>query len=241
MEMPRSSPTLSEVWVRPFCVGALVMLVAAVSEMPAQQQVNFCSLFDPANDGRTITSTALMFHSTVGRVDGDDTFLYSAACNGPDYFAIPEGNAKVWGKWKRFFDALPSEKHLVLEIQFEGKPEVATAHLFGSLSGWARAQVTLSKIISIKDVTERPGTRANWDAPKPETDRIEAMRGLLDVFLTPLSAPIHGNHHLLDLMSEDFRFVDLSGKVFGKNQYASMNPRWFKRLQTSKSRAQDVN
>ncbi|MBK9153061.1 MAG: hypothetical protein IPM25_02375 [Chloracidobacterium sp.] len=224
--MVRASFALNEMWALRLYICSVVILFAAVSEIRAQKQVSYCSLFDSANEGRTVISSALMFHSTVSRVDGADTFLYSPDCNGPDYFAIPEGDSKVWKKWNHFFARLPSEKDLVLEIKFEGRSEVATAHLFGSLDGWARAQVILSKIISINDVTETNGIRAKWNAEKPEVERIEEMGNLLDFFFNSLLAPRNIGQPVLDLMSDEFSFVDLTGKVFGKNQYASLDAPW---------------
>ena len=134
------------------CFFLLTLLVVAPALQGNGQSrpkfVKYCSLFDSTYDERTVSSIALMFYSTVGRVDGGDTFLYSPDCNGPDYFSIPSGNSKVWGKWQSFFDKLPPEKNLAIEIKFEGKPDVAIAGLFGSLDGWARAEIKFSKIVS---------------------------------------------------------------------------------------------
>src|SRR5688572_25921933 len=104
-----------------FCLWVVISLVGATPlQIKGQHEskfVKYCSLFDPAYQGKAVSSSALMFYSTVGRVDGGDTFLYSPQCNNPDYFAIPKGTSRVWSKWQRFFDQLPPEKNLTLEIK----------------------------------------------------------------------------------------------------------------------------
>lgn len=204
----------------------LVMAVTASAYgLHSQKFVKYCSLFD-SNQGKTVISKALMFYSTVERVDGSDTFLYSSDCNGPDFFAIPQGNSEIWKKWDRFFDNLPSEKNHVLEITFEGKSDVATAYLFGSLDGWARAQMILSKILSIREVTNREGAQARWEAAKPKVERIERMRAVLDIFVTSLYSPSNTEQGVSDHFSDEFRFVDLTGKMFRKDQYQTLYAPW---------------
>src|SRR5438874_7855845 len=105
-----------------FCLQVAILLVFATSLSANRQRkpafVKYCSLFDSTYEAKTVSSSALMFYSTVGRVDGGDTFLYSGDCNGSDYFAIPQGNSRAWAKWQNFFDKLPPEKNLTLEIKF---------------------------------------------------------------------------------------------------------------------------
>src|SRR5689334_13060920 len=50
---------------------------------------DYCAAVDSAAGGRrrTIRMKALMTWSTVARVDGGDTVLYSPRCNSGDYFA----------------------------------------------------------------------------------------------------------------------------------------------------------
>jgi len=168
-----------------------------------------------------------MFHSTIGRVDGADTFLYSADCNGPDYFAIPKGDSKVWRKWQRFFDKLPAEKNLVLQITFEGKSEVATSGLFGSLDGWARAEITFSKILSITNVTgTASGVLSDDETAKPEVERIEGLRATMRGFLGSLYVPSNTSKDILDYLTNDFHFIDLDGKSFTREEYPTVNAPW---------------
>lgn len=214
-----------------FCLWVAILFVGApalqVNGQRGPKFVKYCSLFDQTYEGKTVSSSALMFYSTVGRVDGDDTFLYSADCNGTDYFAIPEGNSKVWGKWQNFFDKLQPEKELTLEIKFEGKPDVETAGLFGSLDGWARAQIKFSKILSIRDVTPLPiAVRPDYEAPKPHIERIEGMRNKLRNFLQSLYAPSSSKTYVQDALSDQFLFVDSSGRTFKKDQYFTLHAAW---------------
>jgi hypothetical protein len=219
-------------FVQNYICLSLVTLLLAATGLHANGQhrpkfVKYCSLFDSTYEEKTVSSRALMFYSTVGRVDGADTFLYSADCNGPDYFAIPEGNSKVWGKWQTFFDKLPAEQNLALEIKFEGKPDVATSGLFGSLDGWARAQIKFSKILSIKDVTSSTNAVVpNHDAAKPRVERIETLRNDLRNFLHTLYSPSSASPHVLSSLSDDFLFVDLAGKTLKKDEYLSLNVPW---------------
>lgn len=214
-----------------FFLQVPILLVFATSLSANGQRkptfVKYCSLFDSTYEGKTVSSSALMFYSTVTRVDGADTFLYSPDCKGTDYVAIPEGNAKVWSKWDNFFDNLPTEKNLTLEIKFEGKPEVATAYLFGSLDGWARAQIKFSKVLSIRDVTSLPiAVRPDREAPKPHIERIEGMRNKLRNFLQSLYAPSSSDTYVRDSLAEEFLFVDSSGRTFKKDQYFTLRAAW---------------
>jgi hypothetical protein len=224
MEMVESSSLLRAAWV------VVLLVVASALEVSGQQSppfVKYCSLFEPTYEGKKVTSTALMFYSTVGRVDGDDTFLYSAGCNGPDYFAIPEGSSKAWGRWQAFLGKLPPEKELVLEITFEGKSEVETARLFGSLDGWVRARIIPSKVLSIRDITQTPNAvLANSDAPKPQVERIEHLQNIYRNFLQSLYAPSNAAQYVLDSLSYDFTFVDSNGKSFKKDDYHTLNAPW---------------
>ncbi len=205
----------------------MLLTGAFTAEVAGQQFVNYCSLFDSTYEGRTVRSTALMFHSTVSRVDGADTFLYSPDCNGPDYFAIPEGDSKAWGKWKHFWATLPPEKNLVLEVTFEGKPEISTTHLFGSLDGWARAQIPFSKIFSIKDITGTPRSiLANYDAARPQVERIELLKSVLQGYLLSLNDPSSTNQYVSNSLSDKFLFVDLNEKSFKKDQYLKLPAPW---------------
>lgn len=213
------------------CLSLVTLLVAATVLQASGQRrpkfVKYCSLFDSMYAKETVSSSALMFYSSVGRVDGGDTFLYSADCNGPDYFAIPEGNSKVWGKWQTFFDKLPPEKNLTLEIKFEGKPYVETAGLFGSLDGWARAQIKFSKILSIKDITsDTNAVVPNNNAAKPQVERIEGLRNDLRNFLQSLYSPSSASPYVLSSLSDNFLFVDLNAKAFKKAQYFGLNAPW---------------
>jgi len=213
------------------CFFLLTLLVVAPALQGNGQSrpkfVKYCSLFDSTYDERTVSSIALMFYSTVGRVDGGDTFLYSPDCNGPDYFSIPSGNSKVWGKWQSFFDKLPPEKNLAIEIKFEGKPDVAIAGLFGSLDGWARAEIKFSKIVSIRDVTSSTNAVVpNHNAAKPNVERIEGLRNDLRNFLQTLYSPSNARQDMLNSLPDDFVFVDFTGKSFKRDQYLSLNAPW---------------
>jgi hypothetical protein len=214
-----------------FYLSLAILLIGATALQANGQRkpkfLKYCSLFDSTFEAKTVSSRALMFYSTVSRVDGGDTFLYSRDCNEPDYVAIPRGDSKVWSKWQNFFDKLPPEEDLTLEIEFEGKPEVATAYLFGSLDGWARAEIQFSEILSIRDVTSLPSAvRPNYEAAKPQIERIEGMRISLREFLQSLYSPNTANSFVQDFLSDDFSFVDSNGKTLKKDQYLKLNTVW---------------
>ena len=212
-----------------FCLSLVALFVAAIplqaNEQRSPKFVRYCSLFDSTYEGKNVSSRALMSYSTVSRVDGGDTFLYSPDCNEADNFAIPEGNSEVWGKLQNFFNKLQPEKNLILEVKFEGKPNVETSRLFGSLEGWARAQIELSKILSIRDVTSSPdAVLADHNTAKPHIERIEGMRIDLQDFLQSLYAPSSSSSSdVQNSLPNEFSFVDLRGKRFNKNQYLMLN------------------
>lgn len=217
--------------IKYFCSLIAILLIGATTlNVNGQRRpgfVKYCSLFDPIYKGKTVSSSALMFYSTVTRVDGDDTFLYSGGCNGQDYFAIPAGKSKAWARWNAFLDKLEPEKRLILEIRFEGKPEVENAHLFGSLDGWTRAQIKFSRVLSIKDVTSLPDVvLPDYKAAKPHIERIEGVISDMQNFLQSLFHPGSAGPEVRNSMSDDFFFVDLNGKKFNKAQYFTLTAPW---------------
>lgn len=211
-----------------FSLCLAVLLIGGLSVHANGQRrpayVPYCSLFDPGYEGQKVSSRALISYSTVTRVDGADPFLYSAGCNGPDFFAIWEIEAAAWNRWERFFAKLPRQRHLILEIEFEGKPTVETSQLFGSLDGWARAQVDVSKITSIRDVTASPtAVRPDHDAARPNIERIERVKSDLREFLQSLPAPNEAYNSIKNSVTDEFIFVNSEGKTFTKAQFFALS------------------
>lgn len=119
------------------------------------KNVDYCSIFDLSNNysGQIIKSRAFMTYSTVTRVDGGDSFLYSKNCNNGDYFAVTNfSKLNNLSKWEKFFAKLPGEKNFIFEISFIGKLQTSVIPFFGHL-GWSRAEIEIFKIESMKDIT----------------------------------------------------------------------------------------
>lgn len=184
--------------------------------------VEYCSIFAPENENQRVSSKALMFYSTVGRVDGGDEFLYSAKCNAPDYFALPEASRQVWRKWDKYLASLEAEKNFVLEIEFEGKLELAGASLFGHL-GWTRARVNVSKIRSIRDVSfASDAVRPGFGLPAPLIDREKDLAYKAHVFLSSLYRAGWTVDLSNEVLGDAFVFIDSTGAIHNKMAYLKL-------------------
>lgn len=181
--------------------------------------VDICALFDSYDkyEGRTISSTALMTYSTVGRVDGGDSVLYSLKCNNPDYFAtVSGGSSKTW----KFLTDLKPESNFILEIEFVGRIKIGETLGFGHL-GWTRAEVNIQRVKSSKVLTTE--AKPNWPnhkAAAPLTARAKKVDIDGKVFLQSLYIqPKRMKDDISLLLSDDFVFKKNDGKSLSKDEY----------------------
>lgn len=155
--------------------------------------VPYCDLFEGSapKSVKAIRTTAYMAYSTVGRVDGDDTFLYSPDCNSGDFFSTVESERSAWTRYPGYLNRLASGKHHVLKITFEGSLEITNSHLYGSLDGWARANIKISKVIKLQTLTNAKDlVTPDSSSASPEVKRIEQLReDFLDFLSSLFSSP----------------------------------------------------
>jgi len=157
-----------------------------------------------------------MTWSTVARVDGGDSYLYSPACNNGDYFAVTDFSlSKENRNVRKFFRSLGAEKNFILEVDVTGRLANSFMPLFGHLS-WSRSEFKIDRINSIVDVSGQQNlVRPDREAKTPLTDLATSLKEinseLMLRFLTSLRRPD------LDEMFEDsFTATDPSGQTYGK-------------------------
>jgi hypothetical protein len=144
--------------------------VSAQTKNEKPIEVDYCTLIKSADkyDEKRVSFKALMVHSTVGRVDGGDEFLYAKDCNNEDAFTVTDySDAKEenFNKVYRFMKRLKRERNFILEVTISGRFETAKTALFGHL-GWTLHQLMVDDVASIIDVTGRPDyTKPDWKAP----------------------------------------------------------------------------
>ncbi|MEK7724148.1 MAG: hypothetical protein AAB336_07370 [Acidobacteriota bacterium] len=164
-----------------------------------------------------------MSFSTISRIDGGDTFLYSVECNNGDYFALANfSNLKDIAKWQIFFDKLPNEKNFIFEVELQGNLEVSIAPWFGHLS-WSRAKIEITEIESIKDVT-RKAQKPNYKTERPLTEK---GRTLQLVNTETLFYLVKGKTELNlgDYFSPEYILTDSNGNIFNKLNYQNLSER----------------
>jgi hypothetical protein len=177
------------------------------------------------SSGRKVFKTkVLMTYSTVPRVDGGDSFVYSDKCNSGDYFAVTNySDSTNWNKWKDFFAKLPQGKKFIFEVKLSGAIETSLTPQFGHLS-WSRAEIKITEIESIKDVT----AFAKKPDHKAETPLINFGKGLWTIG-TEVVLFLLGSKNTINIdefIAPDFVLTDALGKKFNretilnlKNQY----------------------
>ncbi len=202
-----------------FLIGYPISANAQKMKLSSIHYLDFCSLYQDQNLNKTFKSRALMFYSTIGRVDGDDSFLYSPDCNSGDYFAVYGDGSKGWKTWDSFFRNLEKkQKHYVLEVEFEGRMVLANDYLFGHL-GWARAALTTSRITSVKDVTDTGrGIQHKYKSPTPLTHQVEQLGFDCYEFLRSLYT-LTEPKQFEALLLPTFVFVDEAGQSLSKSEY----------------------
>ena len=198
-------------------------LIGQITKSPNKNS-DYCAVFRAANEKpRTVKIRALMSFSTISRIDGGDTFLYSVECNNGDYFALANfSNLKDIAKWQIFFDKLPNEKNFIFEVELQGNLEVSIAPWFGHLS-WSRAKIEITEIESIKDVT-RKAQKPNYKTERPLTEK---GRTLQLVNTETLFYLVKGKTELNlgDYFSPEYILTDSNGNIFNKLNYQNLSER----------------
>lgn len=152
-------------------MSCLCVAVSAQAKSEKPIEVDYCTLIKSADkyDEKRVSFKALMVHSTIGRVDGGDEFLYAKDCNNEDAFTVTDyGEAKEENfnkKVYRFMERLKPDRNFILEVTISGRFETAKTALFGHL-GWTLHRLMVDDVASIIDVTGRPGyAKPDWKAP----------------------------------------------------------------------------
>jgi hypothetical protein len=207
-------------------LGAVFLLLP---HLLAAEEISqpYCSIFNQIENlnNRIIKTNALMFYSTVSRVDGDDTFLYSPHCNKGDYFATVDfSNLKNSGYLRRFLTKLPGEKNFILEIYFTGKLQTSLTPAFGHLS-WAIAEMNVFDVTSIKDVTALPNTiKPDYEAATPLKSKGTELQSINSqiLFFFVFGDKSSYSQDIERYISDDFTVIDKLGRTFGKNNYLKL-------------------
>lgn len=140
---------------------ALIYALASMQLSEAQGSsqntkiLDYCSIVKTPERyiGKVIRTRALMTYSTVSRVDGGDSFLYSPLCNNGDYFVVTNyEEMQKPDKTSTFFERLANEKNFIFEVVIAGRFEYSIVPNFGHLS-WAMNELKVHRIASIRDVT----------------------------------------------------------------------------------------
>lgn len=218
----------------PTIFGAASFLFPYLLVAQATKQT-YCSIFDqPRNSiGQVVKTKALMTYSTISRVDGGDTFIYSQDCNNNDYFStIDFPKLKNLRKWNKFFEKLPSEKNFIFEIDFTGRLQFSITPRYGHLS-WSLAEMEMLEIFSIKDVTSvsairKPDEKA--DAP------LKAKGASLQIINTELLYHLILGERKFSLpnieqyISDDFPLIDKLERKFNKKDYRKLTKKGLFRI-----------
>ncbi|PYS99309.1 MAG: hypothetical protein DMF63_11845 [Acidobacteria bacterium] len=188
------------------------------------QQTEFCSAFsEGTHTTGTIRVKALMTLSTVGRVDGGDSFLYSAGCNNGDYFAVTDfSQSKDNRKTRKFLDSLAAETNFILEVDVTGRLVNSFMPSFGHLS-WARSEFKIDRIDSIVDVSGRQNlVRPDLDAVTPLTNLATSLK----VTNTQLMLRFLGSSSWPDIdgmFDDSFIAVDPNDQTYTKTTYNDLD------------------
>ena len=161
--------------------------------------------------------------STVGRVDGGDSYLYSPGCNNGDYFAVTDfSQSKDNRKVRKFFNSLAAEKNFILEVDVTGRLVNSFMPLFGHLS-WSRSEFKIDRINSIVDVSGRQNlVEPDLEADAPLTKLANSLKEingeLMLHFIGSSSWPdIDG------MFDDSFTAIDPSGQTYKKSSYNELD------------------
>jgi len=182
---------------------------------------DFCTLFEPSGDKRNVMvrTEAYMTVSTIGRVDGGDSYFFSPDCNNVDFFAVVE-LAAANKNAVRSFGRLSPEKNYIFRVRVVGKLTVSVVPVFGHL-GWSRAQFDVTAFERIKDVSNSlvtPDTKAEGKLTSAgKSLRSTNNRLMFHVLMRP------ENEYLDGLIADDFVLTDSQNREFGKNTLSKVS------------------
>lgn len=189
---------------------------------PIKTKLDYCLAFKYLkNLQQSIFKTqALLKYSTLSRVDGGDSFLYSATCNNGDYFAITNFSQLVNpNKWQKFFSELSKEKNFVFEIQFKGKLKTSIVPSYGHLA-WSRAEMEIIEIESIKEITNS-SSKPNFQAETPITNAGKTLSFIntevISYFLQARTEKV-----INEYLANNYRVINADGKTFNKTSYQKL-------------------
>lgn len=183
---------------------------------------SYCSLFNRTENyqGKIIKTRALMTYSTVGRVDGGDSFIYSQDCNSGDYFATVDfTNLKNSEKWDKFFAKLPEEKSFIFEINFVGRLQTSITPAFGHLS-WSLTEVEVSEIYTLKDVTSVAKIKKpNYKAETPLRDKGKQLENINNRIVFFFFDSKREKTEIANYVADGFMLTDTNGGQYRKDSY----------------------
>ena len=200
-----------------------ISLFVFAASVPAQR-TEFCSAFSEGTHATdTIRIKALMTWSTVSRVDGGDSYLYSPDCNNGDYFAVTDfSQLNDKGKLRRFLDSLARERNFILEADVTGRRVNSFIPLFGHLN-WSRSTFKIDRINSLVDVSSRQNlVRPDLEADTPLTDLATSLRDINSELMLKFIG--QSDMPALDEMVEaSFTATDPNGQTYRKTNYKELD------------------
>jgi hypothetical protein len=195
-----------------FAILSITPQVINAQKISAIKNIKYCDAFDNADKNQVIRTKAFMTLSTVSRVDGGDSFLFSTHCNSGDYFAVVKIKRNLEKlPWYKFLENLKSEKNYVFEVEFIGKLETSFPPSFGHLS-WSRAEIQILNIIKFKDVSKSknlPDYTANAPIIEVSAELTTLMPYIMYLLFRTDSMIDSGNRRFL--LSDNFIISDDAG------------------------------
>jgi hypothetical protein len=178
------------------CLGFLVIftfclyLQTASAQSDAFQNVDYCALFDSSKYAdQHVKTTSIMFvpKITGNVVDGPSPFFYSPKCNDRDHFAVANFSLNEDGSWAKKIqkDLVPNGPELFYSVTLEGKFSIADEPIFGDLDYPARAEIKVTRIISI-DPIKTSKVSPDWKADSPIYDAGRSLVGTSDSLMLDL-------------------------------------------------------
>jgi hypothetical protein len=202
-----------------------VPLTTAAQDKQAVLKLNFCDWLDESKNyaGQLAESRAVLWLSTVSRVDGADASFYSPECNNEDFFSPADfSKLKNADRWAKFFRALPAEKNYRFEIKFTGRLSASYLPAFGHLS-WSRTEIEVGEILSVKDVsTNSKISPPDSEAPAPLNQRAGQLRNDTYFFLRTFFQAEFERERLNSILADDFVFTDWEGKIIARTEYLEL-------------------
>lgn len=191
-----------------------------------KSRINYCSLFDSQKnyEGQVVESRALMTYSTVTRVDGGDSFLYSSDCNGRDYFAVANfENEKNPQKWKCFFGKIKGEKNYVFEITFTGRIQTSLLPTFGHL-GWSRAEIEIIEIQSINNfISIAKNKKPNFNGNSTLIDKGKLLETINNEIVGYFVGDKDALVNIKKYLASDLRINNVTGKILNIESIETLN------------------